>query len=40
MHGEVPVDREFNFSQAISSIEVKNSEADMQRRAALIPGFV
>ena len=40
MHGEVPVDREFNFSQAISSIEVKNSETDMQRRAALIPGFV
>ena len=43
MHGEVAVvDREFNFSQAISSIEVKKSDRGEKifGAAALIPGFV
>jgi hypothetical protein len=34
------MDREFNFSQAISSIEVKPTDREMQKRAGLIPGFV
>ena len=43
IHGEVPVvDKEFNFSQAISSIEVKKSARGDQKQdtAALTPGFV
>ena len=41
MHGEVPVDKDFNFSQAMSSIEMRQTDRDMNRQAnALIPGFV
>ena len=41
MHGEVPVDnQQFNFSQAMSSIEVRQTDRDFQQRAALIPNFV
>ena len=34
------MDREFEFSQAMSSIEVRQTDREMQNRAALIPGFV
>ena len=41
MHGEVPVDKDFNFSQAMSSIEMRQTDREMNRQAnALIPGFV
>ena len=41
MHGEVPVDKDFNFSQAMSSIEMRQTDRDYHKQAnAIIPGYV
>ena len=34
------MNQEFNFSQAMSSIEARETDRQNRQRAALIPGFV